>query len=263
MGKQSALPVLMLGSSADCPDIEYATGFRAQDPVVALAHGPARVLVVPDLEYGRAREQGHAGLEVLTPRMLGLGRMAARRQTSWVTRLLRNRGLRTVQVAGTFPIAAARAVERAGARLRLAAGPLFPARACKHACEIGHIAESQQAAVVAMRAAIRLIAESTPRADGWLTWKGRALTAEDVRRRIAEVLLRRDCFCRDTIVAGGTQSAEPHASGHGPLPAGQPIVIDIFPQHLIHGYWGDLTRTVVRGACCARLRGMHRAVHAA
>jgi Xaa-Pro aminopeptidase len=39
--------------------------------------------------------------------------------------------------------------------------------------------------------------------------------------------------------------------------------MDIFPQHLEHGYWGDLTRTVVRGKAPARLRRMYQAVRAA
>jgi Xaa-Pro aminopeptidase len=66
-----------------------------------------------------------------------------------------------------------------------------------------------------------------------------------------------------TIVAGGPQSADPHERGHGPLRAGQPIVIDIFPQHMETGYWGDITRTVVRGRAPAALRAMYRAVREA
>ena len=163
----------------------------------------------------------------------------------------------------TFPFAAARRIERAGVRLRVGRGELFPQRVCKRPDEVRLIAESQLAAVIAMRAATRMIAESTPGRDGLLHWRGQPLSSEDVKRRIAAALLERDCFCRDVIVAGGAQSAEPHETGHGPLPAGKPIVIDIFPQHLVHGYWGDLTRTVVRGPCAPRLRRMFNAVRAA
>jgi Xaa-Pro aminopeptidase len=44
---------------------------------------------------------------------------------------------------------------------------------------------------------------------------------------------------------------------------GETIVIDIFPQHVAHGYWGDLTRTVVRGSASPVLRRMYQAVKSA
>jgi Xaa-Pro aminopeptidase len=261
--KLSTGTILMIGASADCPDLEYATGFRAHDPVVGAVGVDWRAVVVPDLEYGRARLQGRAGLEVWTPRALGLRGRGARDMASWALRLLRRHGVRSACVPSTFPLASARRLERAGVPLRVAAGPLFPERSRKRPDEVLRIAESQRAAVRAVRAAIELIGESVPGRDGLLHLRRRPLTSEDVKRRIAAVLLECRCFCRDTIVAGGPQSAEPHEAGHGPLPAGQPIVIDVFPQHLEHGYWGDITRTVVRGPCSPRLRQMFRAVQAA
>jgi Xaa-Pro aminopeptidase len=51
----------------------------------------------------------------------------------------------------------------------------------------------------------------------------------------------------DVIVAGGDQGVDPHERGQGPLFARQPIVLDIFPRSRVSGYWGDITRTVIRG----------------
>jgi Xaa-Pro aminopeptidase len=84
-----------------------------------------------------------------------------------------------------------------------------------------------------------------------------------VKRLIERVLLDHGCSGKNTIVAGGEQGADPHEQGHGPLLARRPIVIDIFPQHTRSGYWGDLTRTVVRGAAGHELRRMYAAVRAA
>jgi Xaa-Pro aminopeptidase len=51
----------------------------------------------------------------------------------------------------------------------------------------------------------------------------------------------------DIIVAGGPSGARPHAkASDAPLPAGQPIVIDMGAK--VDGYCGDLTRTVCLGA---------------
>jgi Xaa-Pro aminopeptidase len=114
-----------------------------------------------------------------------------------------------------------------------------------------------------MRAATALIASADIDEGGYLRVRGRRLTAEDVQRLITVRLVEHHCFVRDVIVAGGTQGADPHERGHGPLRAHEAIVIEIFPQHLGHGYWGDLTRTVLRGEAPVRLRRMYTAVRAA
>ena len=54
-------------------------------------------------------------------------------------------------------------------------------------------------------------------------------------------------FRPDTIVAGGDQACDPHERGSGPLYADSLIILDIFPRDAKSGYFGDMTRTVVRG----------------
>jgi len=48
-------------------------------------------------------------------------------------------------------------------------------------------------------------------------------------------------------VAGGQQACDPHERGSGPLKANELIILDVFPRDVRTGYYGDLTRTVVRG----------------
>ena len=51
----------------------------------------------------------------------------------------------------------------------------------------------------------------------------------------------------NTIVAGGDQACDPHERGSGPLKADSLIILDVFPRDAKSGYYGDLTRTVLRG----------------
>ena len=67
-------------------------------------------------------------------------------------------------------------------------------------------------------------------------------------------------MARHTIVAGGNQGCDPHEAGHGPLRAHQPIILDIFPRDCTTGYWGDITRTVVRGRASEPVKRMYVAV---
>jgi Xaa-Pro aminopeptidase len=66
----------------------------------------------------------------------------------------------------------------------------------------------------------------------------------------------------NTIVAGGEQGCDPHERGHGPLRANEAIVLDIFPRHARSHYFGDLTRTVVKGRASDALRAQYAAVQA-
>ena len=255
--------MVLIGNAASCPDFVYATGFQAPDDAVFVRAG-REFMIVSGLEFGRAqRVGGERGIEALTPETLKLKGARRREMSEWIVRLLKRERVGVVMVPRNFPYAAGKRIEKAGIRVKVAAGPLFPERARKNADELRQIKQSQQAAVIATRGAIEMIARSEIDGAGFLRLGGKLLTSEAVRREIGRVLLEHDAFCREIIVAGGPQSADPHEQGSGPLRALEPIVLDIFPQNLSHGYWGDITRTVVRGSASPRLRRMYHAVKAA
>jgi len=273
--KKLTRSVLLVGKASDCPELEYATGFRAVDPVVFVQSGERQYLVVPGLEVGRARRESDSSafrehhstvnwqVEVLSPKMLGITDQKRSRLSDWALKLLRRLDVAAVSVPPWFPHGVAERLERAGVKVSVSKEDLFPDRAVKTLYEIGKITQSQQAAVIAMRTAMALIADSEIDRNGYLRNGSKFVISEDVRRVIEKVLVEHDCFCGETIVAGGSQSADPHERGNGPLRAHEPIVMDIFPRHLEHGYWGDLTRTVVKGRPSAMLRRMYGAVKAA
>jgi Xaa-Pro aminopeptidase len=64
----------------------------------------------------------------------------------------------------------------------------------------------------------------------------------------------------NTIVAGGNQACDPHERGRGPFRAHQSIILDIFPRDERTGYFGDITRTVVRGRASETVRKMYATV---
>lgn len=244
-------------------DVRYATGLVAPDPFYLLVEGSRRHLLVSALEAARARQACPSAI-LHTPAQLFADSLPRRRPLNdQLLALVRQLGFRSVQVGPHFPFGAARALERAGVKVRLAAGPAFPRRAIKSPREIACIAKAQRAAVAAMRAAIQCIRGAAVSPAGLLKSGGRTLTAERVKDLIEETLLRHRCTADGTIVAAGPQGARPHETGSGPLRAGIPIVIDIFPRDKETGYWGDLTRTVVHGRASERIRRLHRDVLAA
>jgi len=266
--KKRSLPILLVGIPEQNADLEYAGGFRAPDPVVLLCRRGHRYLVVSELEEGRAQRvaearSGNDTVEVLTPRKLGLKGARRSRLANWVSELLRRERVTKVRVPAVFPHGVAKTLEKRGFRLSIARGALFPERRVKTREEQKQIKESQQAAVIAMRAAVAQIGAAAIEHSGLLTIKGKVLTSEAVSGTITRTLLAHDCFCGETIVAGGLQAADPHEIGSGPLRAHEAIVLDIFPRHMRHGYWGDLSRTVIRGKPSPKLKKMYQAVKAA
>jgi Xaa-Pro aminopeptidase len=74
------------------------------------------------------------------------------------------------------------------------------------------------------------------------------LTVDQVKTELEMELLRHRCVLQEVIVSCGEDAAEPHNLGEGPLKAGETIVVDIFPQHKESKYFGDMSRTFVKGA---------------
>jgi len=117
----------------------------------------------------------------------------------------------------------------------------------------------QAATELAMDLAISMIRSSVPK-DGVLYIGGKALTSEQIRSGMHKLLLDHDCIATDTIVACGEDAALPHLLGSGPLREAEPIVIDVFPQDMMTGYYTDMTRTVSKGSPDQEIVDMFQAV---
>jgi Xaa-Pro aminopeptidase len=66
-----------------------------------------------------------------------------------------------------------------------------------------------------------------------------------------------------TIAAGGDQACDPHQRGAGPLRPNELVIVDVFPRMSATGYFGDMTRTFLRGRASDRQRELVAAVRAA
>ena len=259
MTKSSTPPLLLVGHSGDLADLRYRSGFTPVDPVLFLDAGRIQHLVVPLLEVGRARHEAPQ-TRVRTPADLGVPAERRRSLSAWAEALLKATGFRKIRVPAFFPALVLQRLREAGVIVEIVEGPVYPARVVKDEGEITLMRGVQRAAVAAVRAAIEEIRLARPDRRGYLIRHGRRLTSEQVKTVIEIELMHHRCQARDTIVAGGRQATDPHERGSGPLRAGQAIVLDIFPHHKGHGYWGDITRTVVRGPVSPALGQLYQTV---
>ena len=256
--------LLIVANSHANADLYYATHFLVEMTVVYLEANGKRTLLLNDLEYGRAGEEAHVD-EVLSSSPYEKRLASAGRPPSLINILdlfLKERGVTAVTVPATISFSYGRKLEEMGYTLTTRDEPFFAQRTVKNAQEIAAIENAQTQMEAAMRHAIDTIAQSEIRGDE-LWHKGRALTSERLRVDIQKLLLERDCLAKEVIVAGGDQGADPHRRGDGPLPANKTIILDIFGQSITTRYWGDMTRTVVRGQAGPAVKKLYSDVLAA
>ncbi|MDS0284186.1 Xaa-Pro peptidase family protein [Haloarcula onubensis] len=239
---------------ADSTDSDqyYLSGFDAPDPFVTLYDGETHLLFPRSLEFGRAKRESRAetvqryvdfdhgelveehGPDAAVSRVLA--------------RFLDSYGVDSVAVPPRFPLRTADRIRALGVEVTADTdGTITEIRATKTDEEIDHVRAAQRANEAAMGAAAELLAAADVADDGHLTHDGEALTSERVKEEIEVTLLRHGCSLDETIVACGADAADPHDRGSGPLSAGEPIIIDIFPRDKATKYHADMTRTFCVG----------------
>jgi Xaa-Pro aminopeptidase len=241
---------LIVAASDIDPDMLYATKFWAPDPFIFLQRNGKRTLVLSDLEIGRGRKQAKADEFVSFNKLEREAQGNAKKAPSYEKVLgyfLRKRGIRSTIVPANFPLGYARELDRRKIRVQPASGLFWPEREAKTDKEIEMIGHALRITEAGLKRAIDVLKASKPGPGKKLRWSGKTLTSEILRAEIDSTILRAGGIPTGTIVAGGDQACDPHERGFGPLYANSLIILDVFPRDAKTGYFGDMTRTVLRG----------------
>jgi Xaa-Pro aminopeptidase len=150
-------------------------------------------------------------------------------------------------VPGSFPLGLADGLAKAGIKLVPQTGIFWPEREFKTAEELRLMRQALVVTETGMARGVEVLRAARIGSKRVLRWGGKPLTSEILRAEIDSAILRAGGLPANTIVAGGEQACDPHERGYGPLRAHELIILDIFPRVARTGYFGDLTRTVVRG----------------
>jgi Xaa-Pro aminopeptidase len=259
----SADNLLMVADSDHDANMLYATGMFVPDPFIYLRLRGRANIVMSDLEIDRARKQApHCHVISLSAYQDKLRKAGVKRPNlaHVIHRLLRERGHRRVTVPHNFSLGLAEDLERLGISVKAKPGGFFPQREQKSSAEVKKISAALVMAEVGMAEAMQTLRASKIGRDGRLLHHNVPLTSEKLRAVIDTAILCANGLAAHTIVAGGKQACDPHECGYGPLRANEPIIIDIFPRSQKTGYFGDITRTVVRGRASEGVRRLYDTV---
>jgi Xaa-Pro aminopeptidase len=236
------------------------------DPFIAFGVRGRKYAVVSALEFGRV--QRTSDFDVVLP----LERFVARARELWpkhkpgpaevIQLVARQVGVRHFLVAQDFPAGVYRRLVELGLRVDVAPGALFPEREIKTPREAAAIREGNRCSAAGIAAAERVLRRSRVRGRK-LIFEGAELTSERLRTAVEIACLEAGAVSLNTIVAGGDQACDPHERGSGPLRANELIIVDVFPRVTKTGYFGDMTRTFLRGRASEKQRALVAAVRAA
>ena len=177
-----------------------------------------------------------------------------------ISLLMREKKLRKIFVPANFPYGLARELRNYKIKVRVKKGGIFPQREFKSPDEVKKISAALMMAEVGLAEGIQALKTSKIGRDRKLTYHGAPLTSEKLRAIIDTAIIQAGGMASHTIVAGGRQACDPHEKGHGPLRAHEPIILDVFPRSQKTGYFGDITRTVVKGRASETVRRLYDTV---
>jgi Xaa-Pro aminopeptidase len=244
--------ILIHGDTHRSAALRHELPLGILDPFSYFEVDGRRVAVIASMEAGRI-EEAAPGVEIVDPYELGLDELIARgmrwhdMDAELCARAAAKLGTRRLVVPAALPVAVADRLRADGIEVVPDEPEFIRRRRSKNASEVEGVRRAQAAADAGMAAAAELLRAAAPR-DGVLTVDGEALTSETLRARTRDVCAELGAPAdEDIIVAAGAAGATGHEQGTGPVPAGVPLIVDIWPRDERSGCFCDMTRTFVAG----------------
>jgi Xaa-Pro aminopeptidase len=253
---------LIVADSDRDANMLYATGMFVPDPFIYLRLRGKNFIVMNDLEIDRARHQApHCRVLSLSNYQKKL-RARGVQQAGFaqiIQTILREKKVGAVFVPQNFPLGLATELQRLQVKIKVKA-EFFAERELKSPAEVKKVSAALMMAEVGMAEAMQALKSAKVSRDRRLMYRGAPLTSEKLRSIIDCAILQAGGLAAHTIVAGGRQGCDPHEIGHGQLFANELLIVDIFPRSQKTGYFGDITRTVVRGRASEAARKLYDTV---
>ncbi|MEO6163366.1 MAG: Xaa-Pro peptidase family protein [Candidatus Binatia bacterium] len=257
--------ILLYAASEGDANMLYATGFFVPDPFIFFQHKNKRHIVMSDLEIDRAKKQAHAdrvlSLSLYQKKLRKLGKSPAA-VIDIVDLIFRERAIRSLIVPANFSALLLDQLRAKGYSVQIKRDPFWPQRETKNNLEVKQITESLRIARLGLEAGIRMLKRTKTKRDGYLYLNGTRLTSEMLKTAVNTTIMAQGWLPSHTIISSGNQCVDPHHEGTGPIRANTSIIFDIFPRSQHNGYFGDLSRTVVRGRASEKLKEIYATVQA-
>jgi Xaa-Pro aminopeptidase len=244
--------LLLYGDTERSPAMRHEVPLAILDPVMFVEVDGRKVVLTSRLERDRIGD-ALPDAELLDVFSFGIrelieeGMSRAPADAEVVLRALQGLGVQDAYVPADFPVLIADRLRSGGIAVTVDEEAVTARRRAKSGFELDGVRAAQRAAEAGMAAAAAVLAGSEPGSDGRLYLDGDVLTAERVRAALRAACAAHGALCPPDVIVGSVWQGYGHDPGTGPLPAGLPIVIDLWPRDEASGCWADMTRTFVVG----------------
>ncbi len=266
MATRKSRDILIYSDTPRSADALYFGGVEMSDPFLAFSVKGRKFAVVSALEFGRVKRTSDFDSVLALEACMVKARRAWPRQNPGEARVLavvsRELGAGPFTVPQDFPVGLYREMRDLGVRIEVARGPLFPEREIKSPSEAAALKEGNRCSAAGIGAAEKVLRASRINA-GRLLYRGSVLTSERLKFAIETACIEAGSVSLFTIAAGGDQACDPHDRGSGPLRPNELIIVDVFPRVSATGFYGDMTRTFLRGRANDAQKAIVAAVRAA
>jgi Xaa-Pro aminopeptidase len=254
--------ILIYGDTFRSPELRHEVPLGVPDPFLYIEKGGVRHIAIGSMEIPRLAELGlyelHPSEEYGSDELIAQGMSYGELKQEIPLRAVDALGITSAVVPETFPLWLADSLRAKGVELTVD-GELFDdRRRVKNEQELAGMRRAQRAAEAGMDAARDLLRRASQNGGDTLEVDGEPLTVERVKIAMSEAFVRNGATAEDFIVAPGAQGAVGHDMGSGPVRAGVPIVIDIWPRDNESFVYCDMTRTFVVGDVPDEVAEWHR-----
>lgn len=258
--------ILLYAASSHNADQLYFGQVSVPDAFISFTSGRKKCAVVNGLEFGRVKRDSAFDLVFPLEDLLQQAkkRYPDRKITAAevIATLAREHGIKQFVVPEDFPAGLATRLTQLDVAIEVADGPIFPQREIKSDAEAAAIREGNRCSAAGIAAAEKVLRASTIK-GGKLYHEGAVLTSERLKMAIEIACIEAGSVSIDTIAAGGDQACDPHHRGSGPLRPNELIIVDVFPRVTASGFYGDMTRTFLKGRASEAQRALVASVREA
>lgn len=253
--------VLIYADTFRTPELRHEVPLGVPDPFLYAETGGKRHIAIGSMEIPRLAALGmfelHPSEEFGIDELISSGLSYPEVRAEVVVRAVKALGVSSAVVPETFPLWLADRLRADDVELRVDRDFFNDRRRVKTEAELAGITRAQRAAEAGMDAVRDMLRRAEPNGDGTLSLEGEPLTVERAKGVVFQVYAANGASADDIILAPGPQGAVGHDMGSGPISAGVPIVVDVWPRDNESFMFCDMTRTFVVGDVPDEIRDWH------
>jgi Xaa-Pro aminopeptidase len=253
--------VVIYADTFRSPELRHEVPIGIPDPFLYVEQDGVQHIAISSMEAARldalGRFQLHPLEEYGSDELIREGLSFDEMLNEIVVRAIKGLDVSSAAVPETFPLWLADRLRAEGVELNVDADLFGDRRRVKTEAEIAGIRRAQKAAEAGMDT-VRGLLRRADRNGTVLVLDGEPLTVERVKSAMAQTFAANGTNADDFIVAPAAQGAVGHDMGSGPIEAGVPIVVDIWPRDNESFMFCDMTRTFVVGDVPDDVRAWHR-----